>query len=258
MDDDNEYADLTDGQLAQLENTSSLIRKEEEEKNPEQAESVSTVMLQPTQSDEFWTLSDDELAAIDLLIANVAQRTTAELVSITSDLTNVLDNRNDDTTSGAMNQAATSNDDEVTEPSLEHLNCLRKKFGIPNFRGKQWEIIDAVMNKRRDVCAVMATGYGKSLCFQFPAVFQQKMVLVVCPLISLMRAHVFALEKINVKACLLGSAQYDPNILARIQNGEFSIIFSSPEYLQFTQGNLLLNLLKDRLTLIAIDGECLF
>lgn len=48
----------------------------------------------------------------------------------------------------------------------DHLECLRSRFKHNSFHEKQWEIIRAVMIEKRDVCAVMATGYGKSLCFQ--------------------------------------------------------------------------------------------
>lgn len=81
------------------------------------------------------------------------------------------------------------------------------------------------------------------------------MVLVVSPLIALMQAQVFDLMKAGIPACLVGSAQPDPNILARIENGEFNIIYSSPEFLQRSQGELLLNILKNRLVLVAIDGK---
>lgn len=56
--------------------------------------------------------------------------------------------------------------DDGSEPSLDHLDCLLSRFKHDRFREKQWEIIRAVMIEKRDVCAVMATGYGKSLCFQ--------------------------------------------------------------------------------------------
>lgn len=57
-------------------------------------------------------------------------------------------------------------EDDYHEPSLDHLDCLLSRFKHDRFREKQWEIIRAVMIEKRDVCAVMATGYGKSLCFQ--------------------------------------------------------------------------------------------
>lgn len=60
------------------------------------------------------------------------------------------------------------NDDDADDrvPSLEHLDCLKTKFKHTTFRANQWEIIRTVMVEKRDVFAVMATGYGKSLCFQ--------------------------------------------------------------------------------------------
>lgn len=57
-------------------------------------------------------------------------------------------------------------DDDESGPSFDHLECLRSHFKHDRFRDKQWDIIRAVMIEKRDVCAVMATGYGKSLCFQ--------------------------------------------------------------------------------------------
>lgn len=83
------------------------------------------------------------------------------------------------------------------------------------------------------------------------------MVLVISPLIALMQAQVFEMNRANIPACLVGSAQLDPHIMARIENGEFNIIYSSPEFLQYGQGKLLLNILKNRLVLVAIDGKWL-
>lgn len=84
------------------------------------------------------------------------------------------------------------------------------------------------------------------------------MVLVISPLIALMEAQVFDMNRANIPACLVGSAQPDPNILLRIHSGEFNIIYSSPEYLQLAPGKHLLNMLKNRLILIAIDGMGFF
>lgn len=81
------------------------------------------------------------------------------------------------------------------------------------------------------------------------------MVLVIAPLIALMEAQVFDLNRANIPACLVGTAQPDPHILARIQNGEFNIIYSSPEYLHGAYGKKLLDIVKNRLILVAIDGK---
>lgn len=81
------------------------------------------------------------------------------------------------------------------------------------------------------------------------------MVLVISPLIALMKAQVIYLNEAKIPACLVGTAQEDRNILSRIQMGEFNIVYSSPEYLvQGAYGSELLNILKNRLLLVAIDG----
>lgn len=74
-------------------------------------------------------------------------------------------------------------------PSMLHLDVLKEHFGHDNFRPMQWRIIAAILN-RRDNFAVMATGYGKSLCFQYPPVFMNGVALVISPLISLMEDQV--------------------------------------------------------------------
>lgn len=232
--DDDDFEELDDVQLAALDaQVSNLSRDDFSNSSQEPAQ---------TQADFFQKITENEFAEMDEAIENLGQAN---------------DNRNDITASQLELAAAIFEDDE-NEPSLEHIHYLHSRFGHPNFREKQWEIIDTVMNQRRDVSAVMATGYGKSLCYQFPAIYKNGMVLVVSPLISLMTAQVYALTQAKIKACLVGTAQTDKGILLRIERGEFQIIYSSPEYLQTANGHRLLHFLNGRLTLIAIDGEYSF
>ncbi|RYZ96115.1 MAG: DEAD/DEAH box helicase, partial [Proteobacteria bacterium] len=52
---------------------------------------------------------------------------------------------------------------------------LQARFSLPGFRRGQQDIINAAMSGQ-DVMAVLPTGGGKSLCFQFPAVKANKLV----------------------------------------------------------------------------------
>ncbi|XP_076770121.1 bifunctional 3'-5' exonuclease/ATP-dependent helicase WRN isoform X2 [Arvicanthis niloticus] len=140
----------------------------------------------------------------------------------------------------------------LPEPNAEQINCLKTYFGHCSFKPVQWKVIHSVLEERRDNVVVMATGYGKSLCFQYPPVYTGKIGIVISPLISLMEDQVLQLEMSNVPACLLGSAQ-SKNILGDIKLGKYRIIYITPE---FCSGNLdLLQQLDSNIgiTLIAVD-----
>ena len=78
----------------------------------------------------------------------------------------------------------------ITPPTAAQTKFLRDNFGYPAFKPLQWRIVSSVVEERRDQCVVMATGYGKSLCYQYPAVLQDRLCLVISPLISLMEDQV--------------------------------------------------------------------
>ena len=69
-------------------------------------------------------------------------------------------------------------------------------YGYENFRERQYEIINKIINKQ-DICAILPTGHGKSLTFQIPAIYTEKVVIVISPLISLMEDQRLSLEKLN-------------------------------------------------------------
>uniref|UniRef100_A0A670KBG6 DNA 3'-5' helicase n=1 Tax=Podarcis muralis TaxID=64176 RepID=A0A670KBG6_PODMU len=96
------------------------------------------------------------------------------------------------------------------------------------------------------------SGYGKSLCFQFPPVYTRGIGIVISPLISLMEDQVLQLEMSGIQACLLGSAQ-SKNVRGEIKAGHYRVVYITPE---FCSGNLPWLEELDRtigITLIAVD-----
>lgn len=139
------------------------------------------------------------------------------------------------------------------EPNNSHLSVLRKTFGHSDFRSMQWKVISTVLEEKKDCLSIMSTGYGKSLCYQFPAVFTSKTTLVVSPLISLMEDQVLSMNVSNIPACYLGSAQTDRTVSSRALNGEFRIVYVTPEFITCEEGINFLQKLESKLVLIGID-----
>ncbi|XP_048028103.1 Werner syndrome ATP-dependent helicase homolog [Megalobrama amblycephala] len=143
-------------------------------------------------------------------------------------------------------------DSSIPQPVPEQIKCLKMYFGHPNFKPVQWKVIQSVLTERRDNLVVMATGYGKSLCFQFPPVYCQKISVVISPLIALMEDQVLQLQMSNIPACFLGSAQ-TKNLYEEVKRGDFRVVYMTPE---FCSGNIPLLVQLERtvgLSLVAID-----
>uniref|UniRef100_A0A0D9RTF0 Bifunctional 3'-5' exonuclease/ATP-dependent helicase WRN n=1 Tax=Chlorocebus sabaeus TaxID=60711 RepID=A0A0D9RTF0_CHLSB len=155
------------------------------------------------------------------------------------------------------NEANEEEDDDdkdslLPAPNEEQVTCLKMYFGHSSFKPVQWKVIHSVLEERRDNVAVMATGYGKSLCFQYPPVYVGKIGLVISPLISLMEDQVLQLKMSNIPTCFLGSAQSE-NVLTDIKLGKYRIVYITPEYCSGNMG-LLQQLEADiGITLIAVD-----
>ncbi|MBL7545402.1 MAG: ATP-dependent DNA helicase RecQ [Bdellovibrionaceae bacterium] len=117
---------------------------------------------------------------------------------------------------------------------MEMILLLKEKFNLNAFRPGQQEIISAILNKR-DVLAVLPTGGGKSLCFQYPAMFHQKLVIVISPLIALMKDQVRSLQNMGIPAGAIYSGQTEDekrHIFSTIQKGGPYILYLSPERVQ--------------------------
>jgi len=132
--------------------------------------------------------------------------------------------------------------------------CLLKTFGFTSFRDQQQFIIETIVNQKRDICAVMPTGHGKSICYQLPPIMMEKTAIVISPLLSLMEDQQTNLLKVGIKSCCFNSNLADKSLTrSEILNGEYSIIYITPEMIIHSE-DLLLQLDKRiGICLIAID-----
>ena len=146
----------------------------------------------------------------------------------------------------------------MTSPETDHgvadaVDVLRRVFGYDSFRGAQREIVDHVVGGG-DALVLMATGSGKSLCYQIPALVRDGVGVVVSPLIALMQDQVDALTALGVRAGFLNSTQYpDERSLVESQflAGQLDLLYLAPERLRLESTLQLLE--RGRISLFAID-----
>ena len=105
---------------------------------------------------------------------------------------------------------------------------LVKHFQLQEFKSWQLEIIKAVL-ERRNAFVLQPTGSGKSLCFQFPPLLTKRATIVLTPTLSLISDQCSALQVKGIQATYLGSTQKDKDVEERICNGEYDIIYTTPE-----------------------------
>lgn len=108
---------------------------------------------------------------------------------------------------------------------------LKQIFGFDRFYDEQWETIDLLFQGKR-VLLIEKTGFGKSLCFQFPATQFDGLTIIFSPLIALMRDQVKGLKKNGVSASFINSEQTREENSQTIQdaiNGKLKILYIAPE-----------------------------
>jgi ATP-dependent DNA helicase RecQ len=110
--------------------------------------------------------------------------------------------------------------------------ALKQYWGYDGFRPRQEEIVRGLA-AGRDVCVVMPTGGGKSLCYQLPAVLDdQRTAVVISPLIALMQDQVAQLRQMGIPAVFLNSSVVEANrhqVKQKAAAGEYRLIYVSPE-----------------------------
>lgn len=105
---------------------------------------------------------------------------------------------------------------------------LAKTFGLAKLLPWQLSTISSLLNGK-DSLVIQPTGSGKSMCFSLPPLLLQKTALVISPTISLMTDQVKKLSDRGIKATFLGTAQANKDVISKVANGDFSLVFTTPE-----------------------------
>ena len=108
---------------------------------------------------------------------------------------------------------------------------LQKTFQLPHFYDEQWQTIEKILNGER-VLLIEKTGFGKSLCFQFPATVFPGTTVVFLPLIALMRDQIKKLQSLGISAKCINSEQSieeNSQIIEEAKQGKIKILYIAPE-----------------------------
>ncbi|MEW5939195.1 MAG: RecQ family ATP-dependent DNA helicase [Chloroflexota bacterium] len=136
---------------------------------------------------------------------------------------------------------------------------LHHHFGFDSFRAGQEEAIQSLLNKQHTL-AIMPTGAGKSLIYQFAALLlgadiqSAPTALVISPLIALMKDQVDALNRKGIPATFINSAIPLPEQnqrLTLLAQGKFRLVYVAPERLRNV--TFLRSLQSLTLSLLAVD-----
>ncbi len=143
---------------------------------------------------------------------------------------------------------------EVNKQKL--YDCLKQRFGFTQFKASQEAIITSVLDGH-DVFVLMATGGGKSLCYQLPALLFEGVAIVISPLIALMKNQVDAIRGIcgtdTVAHCI--NSSLPKRVLEQVKsdtkNGYTKLLYVAPESL--TKEDTITFLRSINISFYAID-----
>ncbi|MBA9027236.1 RecQ family ATP-dependent DNA helicase [Peribacillus huizhouensis] len=131
-------------------------------------------------------------------------------------------------------------------------DILLKQFGFNTFRPGQKEVIESLL-RGKDTLAMLPTGSGKSLCYQFPAYVLKKSVLIVSPLLSLMQDQAEQLKMRGEKSVITLNSflTYEKKREAIEHLDSYRFIYLSPEMLAIPR--IIERLQKLEIGLFVID-----
>jgi ATP-dependent DNA helicase RecQ len=113
--------------------------------------------------------------------------------------------------------------------------ALQEKFGFDSFYPGQEEVVARVL-QGQDTLAILATGAGKSLTYQLPALLLEGTTVVVSPLIALMKDQLDMLrdrgitDVVALNSTL--SEEQEARARERVRSGTLRIVYTTPEKLE--------------------------
>jgi ATP-dependent DNA helicase RecQ len=108
---------------------------------------------------------------------------------------------------------------------------LKAIFGFDAFYDEQWATIQRLFKGER-ILLIEKTGFGKSLCYQFPAIIFDAVTVIFSPLLALMRDQVIKLNSFGIAAQCINSeqsAEQNAETLQQAIDGKLKILYIAPE-----------------------------
>ncbi len=119
--------------------------------------------------------------------------------------------------------------------TVDLLAALREKFGFSSFQPGQEEVLRRVL-AGENTLAILATGAGKSLTYQLPALLLDGTTVVVSPLIALMKDQIDMLREHGITNVLAFNSTLSEDqehaAIARLRQGDIKIVYVTPERLE--------------------------
>jgi ATP-dependent DNA helicase RecQ len=139
----------------------------------------------------------------------------------------------------------------MTRPQAEQK--LKVLFGFDTFHDNQWIVIERILQGQR-VLLIEKTGFGKSLCYQFPATQFDGLTIIFSPLVALMRDQVLKLQSLGIAAKFISyqhSEEENAQTINDAINGDLKILYIHPARMENVEW--LENTRKLKISMVVVD-----
>lgn len=144
------------------------------------------------------------------------------------------------------------------------LDTLRQVFGYSQFKGKQQEAVNVIL-QQKDCVLLMPTGGGKTVCYAVPGIIMSGVTIVVTSLIALILDQVQRLRSVGLSVCYLTSNMKDEEVsIARHELStpcpSYKFLFTTPEIILTKKVKNLIQTMSDNNTLaqfVVDEAHCI-